>query len=217
MAGVVAGPSHDRHMMVGVRHANSDSDVLQMVSNIGECTVQRSKFWLDVENTVRQQPESNPWHDGVWLSLHVNDPKQLIMHFGHEEFLQGVAFMMHHAPDEGLKRVVLDPHRDARRVQYTGMSTPLYVTYVGFENDAGEDSFVSAAVPWLLSSTVYNCSLVTVYAFVSTRMHRLCSKCGLPAFNKCIRCRSAYYCNAQCQRAHWRAHRSVCRSVDCNN
>lgn len=43
-------------------------------------------------------------------------------------------------------------------------------------------------------------------------MTTLCAFCShTPEKNlKCSRCRSAYYCNVQCQRAHWSAHQRYC-------
>ena len=211
---MASGPVHARQMVVGMRSLHSDLDKLDVVTDIGTYEVRRSAFWRDVESVLSVQPETDPWRDGVWVSMHTAQPEQLIIHFGRDEFVDAEQFMVSHSPEEGLKRVVLDPHIDSRRVQYTGHARPLYVTYVGFENTKGEDSFVSAAIPWVISNTVYSCSLVTVYAHISTRVHRLCSSCGLPAFLKCVRCRSVYYCNSDCQRSHWRTHRSKCRVVE---
>ncbi|GAQ91155.1 hypothetical protein KFL_007360020 [Klebsormidium nitens] len=50
---------------------------------------------------------------------------------------------------------------------------------------------------------------------------RACAKCGTtqkqrgsgePAFKKCSRCMSTYYCGPQCQKAHWKEHKPVCVS-----
>jgi len=35
----------------------------------------------------------------------------------------------------------------------------------------------------------------------------------LPKFSRCMRCKSAYYCSAACQRTHWKAHRPRCADV----
>ena len=42
-----------------------------------------------------------------------------------------------------------------------------------------------------------------------------CFECGKRGHNlpKCSQCGQAYYCNADCQREHWRKHRPVCRAA----
>ena len=42
-----------------------------------------------------------------------------------------------------------------------------------------------------------------------------CFHCGKHGHNlpKCRQCAQAYYCNADCQRKHWRKHKSVCRAA----
>ena len=42
-----------------------------------------------------------------------------------------------------------------------------------------------------------------------------CFHCGEYGHNlpKCSQCGQAYYCNADCQREHWRRHRPVCRAA----
>ena len=42
-----------------------------------------------------------------------------------------------------------------------------------------------------------------------------CFNCGKSGHNlpKCSQCGQAYYCNADCQREHWRRHRPVCRAA----
>ena len=43
-----------------------------------------------------------------------------------------------------------------------------------------------------------------------------CAKCGRtgggarPRLQICVRCRAVYYCNRECQRAHWSQHRGSC-------
>ena len=42
-----------------------------------------------------------------------------------------------------------------------------------------------------------------------------CYECGKHGHNlpKCAQCGQAYYCNADCQREHWRKHKPVCRAA----
>ena len=42
-----------------------------------------------------------------------------------------------------------------------------------------------------------------------------CFYCGKHGHNlpKCRQCSQAYYCNADCQRKHWRKHKPVCRAA----
>ena len=42
-----------------------------------------------------------------------------------------------------------------------------------------------------------------------------CFFCGKHGHNlpKCRQCSQAYYCNADCQRSHWKAHKPVCRAA----
>ena len=37
-----------------------------------------------------------------------------------------------------------------------------------------------------------------------------CANCAAPAKHKCARCKTAPYCGAPCQKAHWRAHKPEC-------
>ena len=37
-----------------------------------------------------------------------------------------------------------------------------------------------------------------------------CGFCQKEAFNKCQRCRTAYYCGAECQQADWKCHKTCC-------
>ncbi|OAL52511.1 hypothetical protein IQ07DRAFT_505943 [Pyrenochaeta sp. DS3sAY3a] len=38
-----------------------------------------------------------------------------------------------------------------------------------------------------------------------------CSTCsGQPARRRCSRCKSAYYCDRNCQKSDWKTHRNVC-------
>ena len=44
----------------------------------------------------------------------------------------------------------------------------------------------------------------------------MCDGCGGPGdglLHRCSRCWSAFYCGEECQKAHWRAHKAVCRSL----
>ena len=45
-----------------------------------------------------------------------------------------------------------------------------------------------------------------------------CSKCGkcepvAAAFKKCSRCKVAFYCSKDCQEAHWKTHKQVCKKA----
>ena len=42
-----------------------------------------------------------------------------------------------------------------------------------------------------------------------------CFQCGKRGHKlpKCIQCSQAYYCNADCQRKHWKQHKPVCRAA----
>ncbi|KAF1850198.1 uncharacterized protein K460DRAFT_361025 [Cucurbitaria berberidis CBS 394.84] len=41
-----------------------------------------------------------------------------------------------------------------------------------------------------------------------------CSTCsGQPARRRCSRCKSAYYCDRNCQKSHWKTHRNACEPV----
>lgn len=40
-----------------------------------------------------------------------------------------------------------------------------------------------------------------------------CASCGVDgATSRCVKCKSAYYCNAECQKKHWGIHRAQCSS-----
>ena len=38
--------------------------------------------------------------------------------------------------------------------------------------------------------------------------------CAVPSTSACGRCRTAEYCGAPCQRAHWRAHKPRCKELE---
>ncbi|EQC32844.1 hypothetical protein, variant [Saprolegnia diclina VS20] len=40
-----------------------------------------------------------------------------------------------------------------------------------------------------------------------------CTVCGRPSRNRCAVCKTPYYCSKQCQSAHWKYHKSVCRVI----
>ncbi|KAF2752127.1 hypothetical protein M011DRAFT_391635, partial [Sporormia fimetaria CBS 119925] len=37
-----------------------------------------------------------------------------------------------------------------------------------------------------------------------------CGSCGKSTTVKCARCKDVYYCNAECQKAHWKEHKRIC-------
>jgi hypothetical protein len=41
---------------------------------------------------------------------------------------------------------------------------------------------------------------------------RTCAACGNQALQmlKCSRCKAAFYCDAACQKRHWREHKAAC-------
>jgi hypothetical protein len=41
-----------------------------------------------------------------------------------------------------------------------------------------------------------------------------CGNCGDMTSTKCSRCKSTYYCNTNCQRTHWPAHKKTCQVSD---
>jgi hypothetical protein len=45
-------------------------------------------------------------------------------------------------------------------------------------------------------------------------VNKNCSSCGKPATRKCARCETHVYCDAMCQKAHWRLHRMTCKTKD---
>ena len=51
----------------------------------------------------------------------------------------------------------------------------------------------------------------------STAGNPPCAACGRaldrPKPLRCSRCKAAYYCNQECQRAHWRAHKPHCTAA----
>ena len=42
--------------------------------------------------------------------------------------------------------------------------------------------------------------------------HRTCAACGKQQLQmlKCSRCKAAFYCDAACQKRHWREHKAAC-------
>lgn len=54
---------------------------------------------------------------------------------------------------------------------------------------------------------------------VNTRWeNRICEQCGnkqeVEDLKRCTRCYLAFYCNSQCQRAHWEIHKLRCGKLD---
>lgn len=43
----------------------------------------------------------------------------------------------------------------------------------------------------------------------------ICDACGTTAHLVCSKCRSARYCGAVCQRAHWATHKALCAATSC--
>lgn len=48
---------------------------------------------------------------------------------------------------------------------------------------------------------------------ISNSSDKKCSQCGLSLITvlSCSRCHSSYYCNRECQRAHWQKHKITCK------
>jgi hypothetical protein len=42
--------------------------------------------------------------------------------------------------------------------------------------------------------------------------HRICAACGAKRLQmlRCSRCKAAFYCDAACQKRHWREHKAAC-------
>ena len=40
-----------------------------------------------------------------------------------------------------------------------------------------------------------------------------CAGCGEPATKRCARCKEVWYCGSECQRKHWKEHKSECRTA----
>jgi MYND finger len=49
-------------------------------------------------------------------------------------------------------------------------------------------------------------------SIAATESHH-CNKCGSPAELCCVRCRAAWYCNRDCQKADYTDHKTLCRLV----
>lgn len=49
----------------------------------------------------------------------------------------------------------------------------------------------------------------------SKKSHRICSFCGTQNINAklCSRCKTAYYCNADCQKSDWKKHKIICKMM----
>ncbi|KAF1846044.1 uncharacterized protein K460DRAFT_355769 [Cucurbitaria berberidis CBS 394.84] len=43
---------------------------------------------------------------------------------------------------------------------------------------------------------------------------KLCANCGNTAVLQCSRCKNTIYCDANCQKAHWRGHKKTCNKVN---
>lgn len=60
------------------------------------------------------------------------------------------------------------------------------------------------------SGGYYHCS-ATVKRFQAMKK-RGCAQCGrVPAPKTCASCKSVFYCDAKCQKLHWKAHKRACR------
>eukprot|EP00035_Acanthoeca_spectabilis_P011150 m.196208 g.196208 ORF g.196208 m.196208 type:complete len:371 (-) comp15248_c0_seq2:1554-2666(-) len=46
---------------------------------------------------------------------------------------------------------------------------------------------------------------------------RMCAKCAQPATKQCSSCKQAWYCCVECQREHWKAHKTSCKEKQRNS
>ena len=44
-----------------------------------------------------------------------------------------------------------------------------------------------------------------------------CGFCGALAEVKCANCKSAYYCDRNCQKRHWKEHKTACKTIKSTN
>ena len=42
---------------------------------------------------------------------------------------------------------------------------------------------------------------------------KLCFVCSCPCIMRCSRCKLVFYCGRDCQAAHWKSHKTVCKDV----
>ena len=44
----------------------------------------------------------------------------------------------------------------------------------------------------------------------------ICAKCGAAANQRCTGCHSTFYCTRECQKLHWKLHKSQCCAYKVN-
>lgn len=77
----------------------------------------------------------------------------------------------------------------------------------GAEAGAG----VGEAGTRLLLLLLLACSAAALTSLWAAPAARTCGRCGAAlCVSRCARCKAAFYCNAECQRAAWPAHKGVC-------
>lgn len=64
------------------------------------------------------------------------------------------------------------------------------------------------------NKTSRQCHRATLFADSVVRMPALCATCSkADAASMCGGCKCTYYCNAICQRKHWKQHKKLCKSL----
>ena len=89
------------------------------------------------------------------------------------------------------------------------------VVKVLIKGDAQVDTVYKGQTPSMMATSQGN---ETVVETINTLINNdtKCAKCSKSALDlgrillKCGRCKKVYYCNKECQKAHWKIHKPVC-------